>query len=294
MPFCPNCGHEVSDNAKFCYKCGVTMGTSGDSDTRKSVYDGEIHKCPNCGEVLKAFEINCPACGYELRGGKVSNTVKEFATQLATVESDVQKVVFIQSFPIPNTKEDILEFMILASTCFDAAESTAGRGSKKDVSDAWLAKVEQSYQKAKLLFGSDSDFTKIQNVYSQTYNRIKMTTDTVKKKRLARILLRTIGLWGGLIVFTIGFIIDITSHSVNTSVFHLGGMAVMIISATMLGRKSGEMIDAGVGAASGLMSLLLGMLLQGHFGGNGSALVLGGGATLIISVIQLLIISARR
>ena len=62
----------------------------------------------------------------------------------------------------------------------------------------------------------------------------------------------------------------------------------MIIGALMIGRKSKEMAEVGVGAASGLLALLLGMLLQESFHGNGSAMVLGGGATLIITVVQLI------
>jgi len=28
----------------------------------------EIYKCPSCGEILKSYTANCPACGFELRG----------------------------------------------------------------------------------------------------------------------------------------------------------------------------------------------------------------------------------
>ena len=92
----------------------------------------------------------------------------------------------------------------------------------------------------------------------------------------------------------IGFFIDISSPLANTSVFHLGGAAVMIIGALMIGRNSKEMSEVGVGAVSGLFALLLGMLLEEAFNGNGSAMVLGGGATLIITVVQLIRTSIKK
>lgn len=293
MAFCINCGQELAEGAKFCANCGKEVN-SNSTNQRKTVYEGEIHKCPSCGEILSSLAVICPSCGYEIRGSKASNSVKEFAMHLADVENDMQKITIIQSFPIPNNKEDILEFLILAATCLDPSENITGDGVKKEVSDAWRVKVEQSYQKAKLLFANDVDFPKIQTVYDQTCNRINVSANKIKKKKIGQLLLRTIGLWGGLIVFVIGFFIDILSPTANTSVFHLGGVAIMIIGALTIGGKSEGMAEVGIGAISGLLALLLGMLLTEVFHGNGSSMVLGGGAALIIAVVQLVRSSTKK
>lgn len=68
----------------------------------------------------------------------------------------------------------------------------------------------------------------------------------------------------------------------------------MIIGALVIGRKSNGMAEVGVGAATGLLAILLGMLLEESFHGNGSVMVLSGGATLIITVIKLIITSAKK
>ena len=135
MVFCINCGQQLLDGAKFCANCGKAVGASQNETTeqRKTVYEGEIHKCPNCGEILSSLSVICPSCGYEIRGNKASNSVKEFAMQLANAENDKQKITLIQSYPIPNNKEDILEFLILAATCFDPGENLTGDSVKKDV-----------------------------------------------------------------------------------------------------------------------------------------------------------------
>ena len=284
MAYCDNCGNELLESSKFCPECGQTVKAK--ESERKISYEGEIHKCPSCGEVLSAFAVNCPSCGYEIRGGKASSSAREFAARLVDTANDEQKVTLIQSFPIPNNKEDILEFMIVASTNFDASANMSGTGMKKTVSDAWLAKVEQSYQKATLLFANDSDFSKIQTVYEQVTGKIKNSAAAVKKKNIVQTVLGTIGLWGGLIVFLIALIIDIIATSANTSILHLSGALILIIGACIVGRRK-EMVDVVIGAFACVLTILLGMLLQGVFDENGSLMVVGGGIALVIVIVQL-------
>lgn len=80
--FCPYCGTKLDERARFCKNCGEaihgdaqeahrTSDEQSNPTERKTVYEGYIHKCPNCGEVLNAFEMNCPTCGYELRDTNV-------------------------------------------------------------------------------------------------------------------------------------------------------------------------------------------------------------------------------
>lgn len=147
MPFCSNCGQEFEKNAKFCNGCGKPYNDVyvSNQEKRKIMYDGEIHKCPQCGEVLESFVTICPACGYEIRGSSTTSAIKEFTNKLNNVTTEYQKINIIRSFPIPNNKEDIFEFMILASSNIDDHTN-------KDVFNAWVVKFEQCYQKAKLSF----------------------------------------------------------------------------------------------------------------------------------------------
>jgi len=168
MPFCSNCGQKLENNAKFCSSCGnpYSSVSAENQGHRKTVFDGKIHKCPQCGEVLSSFVTICPSCGYELRGASATSAVKEFASKLDNVTTEYQKANIIRSFPIPNTKEDIFEFMILASSNIDEHPN-------KQVFDAWIAKFEQCYAKAKLSFKQDSDFVKIQSIYDRTIKEIR-------------------------------------------------------------------------------------------------------------------------
>lgn len=182
MPFCSNCGQKLENNAKFCYVCGsANKGYTENQSRRKTVFDGEIHKCPQCGEVLSSFSINCPSCGFELRGVKSANSIQEFTSKLENAKTEEQRVLLIRNFPIPNTKEDILEFMILASTNIIGEH-------QKTISDAWTAKFEQSFKKAQLVFSNDNDFSKIESIYDHTYKQINKE----KKLHIANAIKNTI------------------------------------------------------------------------------------------------------
>lgn len=202
MAFCSSCGHQLAEDAKFCSECGAKVNAPGSaqSDQRKSVYDGEIHKCPNCGDILDAYESVCSACGYEQRGSRATSAVQELAVKLQQIEEtrlsskkhsafdfgqnaeiDQQKINLIRSFVIPNTKEDILEFAVLAASNVDmgayddsySSVFSSRNARRREVSEAWLAKLKQAYQKAKLVFAGDPRISEIQSLYDTTNKAIK-------------------------------------------------------------------------------------------------------------------------
>lgn len=208
MAFCTECGSFVEDGSKFCGKCGAKMkinptpsqnlqaeqaNTRGSK--RETVYEGEIHKCPNCGATLSAFVKNCPECGYELRGASGSYSVQEFSQKYASATSNAKKVDLIRTFVIPNTKEDILEFAILASSNINASSYSrdavvvSGGVSQQDVSDAWMAKFEQAQQKANILLTDDPYLEKINKLYADKKKELaNAKTVSVGKKVFGAIL----------------------------------------------------------------------------------------------------------
>lgn len=205
MAYCTNCGKELEEGAKFCANCGKSVEGNCISAQRKTVYDGELHKCPNCGEVLESFVANCPACGYEFRGTKNSSTVREFATKLEEIEktrpsgkislkevlkdqrevskTDLGKISLIRSFAIPNTKEDLLEFLVLAASNINLQrynDFDSISEAEQAVSDAWEAKFEQAYQKAVILIGTSPEFENVQKLYEKKKSEVSQA----KKKRV--------------------------------------------------------------------------------------------------------------
>ncbi len=169
MPFCANCGQQVEKGTKFCTNCGaiVVLHEKTKIDERKTFYDGGIRKCPNCGEIINAFVVSCPSCGYELRDSSTANSLQSLYSDLNKTTSMEQKALIIRSYPIPNAKEDIIEFMILASSNI-SGEADA------NIFEAWVAKFEQAYQKAQISLQNDSSFLQIEKIYKKTKRSIAL------------------------------------------------------------------------------------------------------------------------
>lgn len=173
MTICSKCGSQLQDGAKFCPGCGAQSSGSPENSQsyqpgyskRETVFEGEIHKCPSCGEVLGAFVTVCPSCGYEIRGGKASSSLHEFSMSLANATSDEQRVYLFRNFPVPNTKEDIFEFLILAS-------SNLTGNTEQNICDAWTVKFKQVEQKAKLALTADTDKAKFNELYEQVKKKL--------------------------------------------------------------------------------------------------------------------------
>ena len=176
MKFCQNCGAQLSDAANFCDKCGSKVA-SFESEQKKPqpVKEGVVYKCPFCGEILPSNVDKCPTCGHEIRGREALNSIKELASKLDATDDDIKKIEIIKTFPIPSNKEDIMEFMLLASSNFDVKHYLSYK-KQETIDSAWLAKIEQCYQKAKLMFSNKSDLLVIENIYNETKAKLQTTS----------------------------------------------------------------------------------------------------------------------
>jgi len=182
----------------------------GNPTERQQEFAGVILKCPNCGAPIGQTTAICPDCGHRITGQAAVSSVQRFSNQLMLLESkrkrdgigqvfgasanptDKQKLALIQSFAIPNTIDDIQEFILLAIANIDVSQSKASIGNKwnsmlksaetsltidKTISDAWVSKMKQAYQKAKISFPDDPAFTFIKQIYTDKMKELKMPVD---------------------------------------------------------------------------------------------------------------------
>ena len=120
MIICNNCKTSVEDGVKFCTSCGMPVGeTAAASDAK-----GET------SEVKKFFKR------FEIAKGSERPRV-------------------ISNFIVPDTKEELLEFMIMASTIVDY--SRIGTSGETAADKAWLVKIQQAYKKGKTVFMDDAN-----------------------------------------------------------------------------------------------------------------------------------------
>lgn len=230
--FCNSCGTKVgtvavdefkNTDSTYVEQEKVSQVVLEDITERKTAYEGKIYKCPNCGDTIDAYETICESCGYEIRGRNATSSVRELQLKLEELHAkrpkkkmtnvfsqafgggqlsnvDDEIVNLIKNFSIPNTKEDIMEFMILASSNidlkvygFNGQQYQLRNPAQREISDAWLAKFEQAYQKAKISFGTTEEFQKFQNIYEEKTKEISKT-----KKKVFYI---TLGIIGGVILY---------------------------------------------------------------------------------------------
>lgn len=212
MAYCAKCGKHLDSEARFCPGCGepVQANNEPSSASRKETWEGSVHKCPNCGAPVGSFEAFCPVCGNELRDKEAADSVSELSKKLDQIESgrtggrkrkklseraaeqsdiEQRKISLIRTYPIPNTVEDILEFVILASSNVEPGSySSWNTGAySKAVSEAWLAKCDQAIHKAEISFHGNPLVEKMHSI------RDGVTSDIKKAKR------KGIGIWAGFI-----------------------------------------------------------------------------------------------
>lgn len=366
MQFCPYCGAKLDEGAHFCKNCGEAIGnadcapqgakhnqrTEKNTSERKVVYEGTIHKCPNCGEVLNAFDAKCPTCGYEIRNRQAANSIQELTRKLELIdarkmdsisfdslieepdledfpaepESTMKKLIgwdfqekkrreavecaraqkeetlkriqtekknlvrnaekkfenqkqtekanLIQNFPIPNTKEDILEFALLASSNVNAKNAAPDV-----VMKAWIGKLDQINQKAAISLDSGPDLDRIHEIYQQVTARWNQKMKWHYVKVTITTILKSAFVIAGIILFVIAIRAD--KHGNGSEIYELIGIILLVTSAATLTKRSASYCEIAIRAVSGGLSLLLASLLS-----NGSMLQLCGVVVLIISAIS--------
>ncbi|MBO5953266.1 MAG: zinc-ribbon domain-containing protein [Oscillospiraceae bacterium] len=227
---CKNCGKEMPGDAKFCLECGTRVdGQVVEQESqRKTVYEGTIHKCPNCGEILNSFMTNCPSCGYELRSIKTSSPVEALAKKVEQASSLDEKIELIANFYIPNTKEDIYDFFILAVSNLE--------DKWYDTDDAWRAKLEQAYHKARLSFGNTPEFAYLEKLYIKTRKEVQKRENGIaaifRRNKVASVTALLIG--GGILMMVVGIIMLIATGGEENFGAMWGGMMFAIIGLNFL------------------------------------------------------------
>jgi hypothetical protein len=144
---------------------------------------GDVKICPSCGASVRALQLTCDYCKHEFRNVNASSAMRVLSEQLAgaaerirrsktvdpqrisiwnehlfapaTVAQEINRAqaAIISSFPVPNTREDLLEFMVIASA---EAKKKPNRtmGAVYDASDvlidAWRTKLEELVSRARL------------------------------------------------------------------------------------------------------------------------------------------------
>lgn len=181
---------ELELESKIAQKKASTSGPLPvyTSNTPKSNKEGDLKKCPSCGAPIQSFATKCSDCGHEFRNIQASGSVQKLFEMLNELsekrkesnqsilggigkfygenlfkiqdKNDIQKKELISNFPIPNTREDILEFLSLAvpkakkiGTFWTSKEPEIK--THNDFVPVWQSKCEQLIMKARFSMKDD-------------------------------------------------------------------------------------------------------------------------------------------
>lgn len=145
---------------------------------------GGIRKCPACGALVQSFSTECSDCGHEYANVEANSSVTTLFMLLNGTEdtrsisisgnmgdilssniggnvTDNKKREIIKNFPIPTTKEDILEFLAMAipnateKGSFFTKMTNDSYARHNEFTGVWRAKCEQIIIKARLSMKED-------------------------------------------------------------------------------------------------------------------------------------------
>jgi len=169
---------EMMLNARLYEKQQSMKKTETPSVAPKSNKYGDVKKCPNCGAVVKSFQTRCSDCDFEFRDIEAIGSIKNLHDELVKIEKNLigkkrglwdksleddimeAKMRFISTYPIPNTKEDILEFLALAISEGRAGEKLSVWSADSNslvvtYRKTWRDKAKQVIIKARLALKDD-------------------------------------------------------------------------------------------------------------------------------------------
>lgn len=172
---------EKEAKANQQYQLEMEKAKSAQPSAPKSEKYGDVRKCPACGAIVPSMAAKCPECGYEFTNVEANSSTRllmqkideiqaQYAELTANVDNKDESTIrtrgyqvkrqlndrtaqLIQNFPIPNTREDLIEFLTL---CIGNSKADSIMLDGNDpVTPAWRKKLQQVIAKVKVALPND-------------------------------------------------------------------------------------------------------------------------------------------
>lgn len=155
----------------------------------KSDKFGDVKKCPACGAMVQSFSAKCTDCGHDFSNVEANASVQKLFKMLNDVENErkedgmsvgkaiggmfakayglgggdkvlSKKKTIISNFPIPTSKDDILEFLSLSVPMAKTQGNFLTKQNEEykehnEMASTWKSKCEQIIMKAKFSMKED-------------------------------------------------------------------------------------------------------------------------------------------
>lgn len=192
---------EMVLEARLYERNNATSTQAVSNASPKSNKFGDIKKCPACGAIVQSFTARCVECGFEFNVSETTQSIERLFDILNAVEAESRedatgffsslsqtmgqqmsgdggktirrKKSIIQNFPVPTSKNDILEFLTLAvpqakyKTFMGMPVNDPSNPEKFYLGPVWKAKCEQIIMKAKIALRDDKETLDIIQQYAE-------------------------------------------------------------------------------------------------------------------------------
>jgi hypothetical protein len=182
----------VLDGKLFEKKQSITNIEPPVPSAPKSDKHGDVKKCPACGAMVGSFQTECADCGHEFSNIEANASIdklfkmlndaedlrkddsdtsnplkalgsfyaKSFSGMTGPGKVEKKKMEIISNFPVPTTKNDILEFLSLAMPKAKQignflTKNSPDNKAHNEFAQVWKTKCEQIIMKAKFSMKED-------------------------------------------------------------------------------------------------------------------------------------------
>lgn len=116
--------------------------------------------CPRCGASVQSMQLTCPECGFEFNNKEANASARELMKLLSECSDTEKQVSIIENYPIPNSRENLIEFI---SSCMGRCRislSELSSSDKAEICMAWRRLSQQVVIKAQLMLKDDPEVMK--------------------------------------------------------------------------------------------------------------------------------------
>ena len=151
------------------------------SNANRNQKYGTVRKCPNCGATVEAGSVKCKECAHHFIGVDANSSITKFSKLLTETENrnsgfgiinglktlygvdnkTLRVISTINNFPIPTTKDDLLEFILFIEPKITEKSIDNSTPGNIKIADAYKKKYNECIKKAKLFFNNDPQFLQL-------------------------------------------------------------------------------------------------------------------------------------
>ena len=177
---CPKCGQEIDSMTTSCPWCGCQINYK-EAVNSITIFNQELQKIDS--EKIQAIRVVEEDFQEQInkawREKKKEELKQNEEDQVNKIEDryNEKKENYIMNFPVPNTKEDIVQFMTLISSNIE----NSFKGKSDIDTDVWVSKFNQIKSQAEIAMVHDESLSKVLAIYNETMEKYqqKKKKDTI-------------------------------------------------------------------------------------------------------------------